>query len=252
MSIGGSTKDCFVLENSDWNYHSSMKYNRQGAAVIGMPNGIYVFGGKEAPTSWEFLPNGSKTWLIFYPSFMMYAPQPPRLMETELTGFHFADGFKVNDQMLVIIKYNLVLVFNVVTKGLAHFKLQVGRDRASSICVNNMLIISGGCCRKTKRTLNSTEVMDGTTFQTRIVGNLNVARAGFGMALINIGSKLKVVAFGGSSDKLGPLDSVEVWDETTETWKMSNMKLNHRRENFGYLSFSSKYGTIVEALKEFC
>ena len=250
MSIGGSTKDCFVLENSNWNYHSSMKYNRHGAAVIQMPNGIYVFGGKEDPTSCEFLPNGSKTWLICYPNFMMDAPQPPRMIETQTTGFHFADGHKINDEVLIVIKYNLLLIINCFTQKHGHFKLQVGRDQASSIVVNDMLIISGGFCRKTKRTLNITEIVDFTTFQTRIVGNLNVARAGFGMTLIIIGSKLEVVAFGGHSEKLGPLDSVEVWDENTETWKMSKMKLNHKRENFGYLSFSSKFSTALEEVKE--
>ena len=255
MSIGGTTKDCFVLENSDWNYHSSMKYNRRGAVVIQMPNGIYVFGGKENPISFEFLPIGAKTWQIYYPNFMMDKPQ--RMIETEKTGFYFADGHKINEELLVIIKYNMIVIVNVIAKKLIQFKLQIGRHRTSSIILNNMLIISGGCCRITKKSLHLTEIVDlqlclkalaeGGTKDfsniTRIVGSLNVARSGFGMAMINMGSRLKLIAFGGSSDQLGHLDSVEVWDETTETWKMSNMKLNHKRENFGYLTFSSKFGT---------
>ena len=62
---GGQTNDykqCHVLDKKKWVPHSVLTNPRRLATAIVMPNGIYIFGGIESPTTSDFLPNGAKTW----------------------------------------------------------------------------------------------------------------------------------------------------------------------------------------------
>ena len=64
------------------------------------------------------------------------------------------------------------------------------------------------------------------------VGEMVVGR--FGFALVNVGGK--VLAVGGDTRE-GPahyLDSIEVFDSTTQTWSLSHRRLKYPRSNFAF------------------
>ena len=46
LSLGGRvTKNCFVLTEKSWRYHSTLRKFRNHGVAVTMPNGVYVFGG---------------------------------------------------------------------------------------------------------------------------------------------------------------------------------------------------------------
>ena len=101
--------------------------------------------------------------------------------------------------------------------------------------IDGKILVAGG---RAMGELESTEVIDLEDLRTsRLVGNLNQEREEHGLVLAHVDGKLTALAIGG--DDWDPVDSIEIWDESTETWTMSNMKLNPAREEFGYVSLPS-------------
>ena len=101
--------------------------------------------------------------------------------------------------------------------------------------IDGKILIAGG---RAMGELESTEVIDLEDLRTsRLVGNLNQEREEHGLVLAHLDGKLTALAIGG--DDWDPVDSIEMWDESTETWTMADMKLNPAREEFGYVSVPS-------------
>ena len=72
-----------------------------------------------------------------------------------------------------------------------------------------------------------------------IAGNFVQARRWHGLALVHVDNKPRVLAIGGQDHEtnyLHRLDSIEMWNPATETWKLTEMKLNHPKADFGFLS----------------
>ena len=78
MSFGGSTKDCFILGKSSWTwtYYCSMNHHRYGGAIVQNYDAVYAFGGVGSPTTFEYLPHGSRVWQMggYSPNFMNLHP----------------------------------------------------------------------------------------------------------------------------------------------------------------------------------
>ena len=86
--------------------------------------------------------------------------------------------------------------------------------------------------------LSSTEVIPLSNGTPRYSGNLNIERFAFG--LTTIGNQFqKVLAFGGYSFYNGKnyyYDSVEEWNEDTETWTLAPFSMQEKKSSFGYLT----------------
>ena len=219
--------------------------------TVQMPNGIYVFGGVGVTSkmTYEYLPRDSKVWqTIPYFQGDIVSPLIGLSREDARTGIQHGSGHRVSNEELILIKYQHMVRFNVMNTSWYAIPLRVGRWDAASIILNNMLIICGGCFKQNGLSVGFTEIVDLTTNQSRMGGNLNVARAGFGMALIVVRNKLRLLAFGGIHKEKEVvttihnkfIDSVEIWDEVTESWMMTDMKLQQKRRAFGYVSVSSR------------
>ena len=72
-----------------------------------------------------------------------------------------------------------------------------------------------------------------SNWTSKKAGDLNVQRYGHGMGIVDINGKSKLIVFGGNNES-SYLDSIEEWDEDTETWLMSTMKLSEAKQAFGY------------------
>ena len=109
--------------------------------------------------------------------------------------------------------------------------------------LNGLLMITGGCYKgQFGLRSNVTEIVNLSTGETGFAGNLNVPRSGFGLSLIKMGSKLRLIAFGGTTfGQENYLDSIEMFDEASQTWKVTTMRLQQKRRDFGYLGFSSRF-----------
>ena len=82
------------------------------------------------------------------------------------------------------------------------------------------------------------------SFQTtRIVGNLNSPRHDHGISLMKFNNKYKIVVFGGDNYKgfldFERIDSIEVFDEETEKWNNTELKLTCPRAAFSFVTVFS-------------
>ena len=116
--------------------------------------------------------------------------------------------------------------------------LLIGRLNHQSILYQGKVIVTGGERRRIGENhysgmLRSTEIIDLSNGVSRRVGDLNEARTLHGMGILKINGNSKLVVFGGETiDDNGDviaLDSVEEWDDESESWKISSLKLSTAR-----------------------
>ena len=55
---------CFKLDNGIWKDHSTLNKQRYGASAVATPVATFLFGGLFSSKTYEYLPNGSTTWLM--------------------------------------------------------------------------------------------------------------------------------------------------------------------------------------------
>ena len=190
-----------------------------------MPNGIYCIGGRSSPCTSDFLPNGQCEWQA-----------GPVVPEPGIGGGH---GVAISDTELLIIgcgyeAKNKMLKFNIEKKLWTDVgSLLQGRWFHRSFLYKGKVIVTGGK-HVSNPLLKLTEVIDLSSWASKRAGELNVQRWGHGMGLVEINGKSKLIVFGGGYNG-SIIDSIEEWDEDSETWKMSTMKMSSAKQLFGYL-----------------
>ena len=236
LSIGGNLRTCYVLKNGKWSKHSRLNKNRFGGVFIDMPNGIYVFGGKTSPNTTEFLPKGSSIWQ-FGPELRLFEEKGRTKHEK---SFRFGNGHKVSDTDIILIKRNHVINFNVKTNIFSYLSEIEHNDyyHCASVFYNGKIIISGGATMKTYLT-NTTRIYDVKSKTCRKSGFLNDFRSRHKMAVISIDNKLKVVAFGGVGWIHKNLNSIEVFNEESESWTRLDTKMKIARGYLAHVEVSS-------------
>ena len=76
--------------------------------------------------------------------------------------------------------------------------------------------------------------------KNKLVGVLNKKRERLGLVTLQK-PKLTMYAIGGyGGNGNGFLSSVEEWEESTMTWKMTNVNMKQRKDYFGVLAVDSK------------
>ena len=103
---------CLGLNKDAWQEHSSLNEKRRYAAAVTMPGGVYMMGGLDSPTTWEWLPTGSDEWKrgngIIPGGYGKYR------------GFYQGCGVKINDEEIALIGGVLtprrLMKFNIKTE----------------------------------------------------------------------------------------------------------------------------------------
>jgi len=223
MTLGGDYGDknqCYKLVNGKWQKQSPLTQPRNNAVAITMADGIYVFSGWGSPLTSDFLPNGQSQWQV--------GPAVPE------PGIKDGHGVAISPTELLLVggynTFNNILKYNIESRTWTEFgSLLEGRLNHRCFFHGGKVVVVGGYLA-----LNSTEIINISDGTSRKVGDLNVARRLHGMGIAHINGKSKLIVFGGRTTAGHNLDSIEEWDEESETWTMSTMKLSEAKEQFGY------------------
>ena len=224
MILGGNCDDekqCYKLVNGKWQKQNPLTQPRKWAVRIVMPNGIYCFGGEGNRCTSDFLPNGQNEWQT--------GPEVP------WPGIDHGHGVAISVKELLLVggvgTENKMLKFNIERQEWSEIGSLL-QERSSHSCFfyNENVIVTGGF--DGYKWLKSTEIIKLSNWTPKKAGDLNVQRSHHGMGIVDINGKSKLIVFGGWNGS--HLDSIEEWDEVTETWSMSNMKLSEPKNRFGY------------------
>ena len=89
----------------------------------------------------------------------------------------------------------------------------------------------------------STEIIDISKHELTLGkgGDLNEPRERHGMGVVYLDGFPSLITFGGMrNSQMTLLNTVEVWNDKTETWQSSNMTLKTSRMGFGYATFPTE------------
>ena len=194
-----------------------------------MQDGVYI----SCPYSFEFLPKGQEAWKKC--SKFSWSPSPGDMSHSVAVSKTEIVSTGGTETTTRIHKYNLI-EGNSTEIG----KLKHGRWMHSSAFYKGKLIITGGYNYKTTGRVLSTEIIDLASGISRLGGNLNAYRCYHGMGVISKNDKPTLIVFGGECfDVTGcpmSLDSIEEWDDETDTWRISDLKLDIGRFKFDWCS----------------
>ena len=231
-------EQCLQLENGQWKEHSNMNHMRRYASAVQTKSGIFIFGGIDSPNTFEYLPNNSRTWI---------------LGETEIQdGFQDGCVIVINSGQDVLLfggyqTERRILKFNINERTFAELPLQLNVGRYGHRCAfipnTNKIIITGG------RALNYPDVSEILDLDkakiTMMTSPMNFKRSRHGIGVITIDVEDKLVVFGGYNEN-GCINSVELFDDETQTWEMTDIKLTEGKYSFGF--FTVKLGNILYGL----
>ena len=232
---GYNEKKCFILEHGTWKEHSTLNMKRTFHSIATTQNATFIFGGLYSRWTYEYLPRGSKTWIMG---------------KTEIPEgvCHVSAVTVKSEQEILLIGDNRtfdkrILTFNVNdhTFRVLPFKTKASRNdhRCAFIPNTNKVIITGG--RNNDDILSSTEILDTETGEVTMRNPLNTKRAWHGIGILTINGEDRVAVFGGwdgeiRDEKLDRLDSVELYNRKTGKWEVSNIKLKKPKSNFSFLT----------------
>ena len=225
----GNEQKCLELKDNQWQEHSSLKNERIHASAVSTPGGIFIFGGNDSRTTWEWLPKGTNQWQSGNSSIP--------------GGFWRGCAVKINNYEILLIggwrAWRRVLKFDITTEQFTSLGDVLNHGRSSHSCIRfkDDVIITGGW---NSEYLSSTEVIklhDLTTAHS--VGELFQARSSHGLVVVHFDNKETVLAVGGECAEKS-LDSIEMWNSTTMTWTTASMKLTEPKDDFGILSLPAR------------
>ena len=225
---------CYKFVNGEWKVQNPpqnfLLVDTQGFT---MQNGYYLL----SPTGGNstILPNDQNEWTLGpYYDFYFSSGDMAKLVATSNTEIVGTGGTEVPSRIFKI---------NVITQEIKEIgNLLNGRWSHSSAFFNGKVIVTGGGGNNANpnfSTSTSTEVIDLESGLSRIVGDLNTNRRSHGMGIVTKNGKPTLIVFGGEFSKAGheiSHDSIEEWDDQTETWRISNLKLNIGRHEFKWCS----------------
>ena len=226
---GGYPKEtsCLKLVNGAWKPFAELKKERTfGHVAVSMEERTFIFGSFGNRWSSEVLEHGSESWKV--------GPTIP--------GEGIDDGCGVaisKDELLLIGGEDTskrIIKYNVTSKTWKNeISLETNRRFHKCARFKNQIFITGGWYG-----LKSVDILTLDPFTISKGAELNVGREIHGLGSIHHQGKLTMAAFGGEDSNLNDLDSVEVFEENTNTWTLlTTLKLSENKESFGFLSVPS-------------
>ena len=190
-----------------------------------MPNGIYIFGGNDYPTMWEWLPSGSSTWVQGGS-----IPWP---------GFNGGCGVRISLSELLLIggkeSEQRILKFNVETGEWTEMEevLEPGRYFHACVVFKNNIIVNGGQ-DSSGEYLKLAEIFDKDNLAISYSSDMKEARCAHGLVVAHHKNQPTVLAIGGYPYTT---DTIEKWDPESKTWSLTNdLRLSKTKNSFGILS----------------
>ena len=239
---GRFERKCFQLikgQEWSWKYHSTLNQNRSGASLVSTNKTKFVFGGRGIyDSTYEYLPKHCRTWI---------------LGKTKIPN-GFRDGgaiaVKSEQEIWLIGGWNnekRILCFNVNDHTFEELPLKLNIGRTNLKCAfipgTGKVMIAGGYSEKF---LNSSEVLDPEDGSITLTSPMKSKRADYGIGVVTINGEDKLALAGGLNIGGNFLKSVEIYDEKTQKWKRTNIKLNTEKSGCGFMSI--KLGLIYEML----
>ena len=231
---GGISKktSCLKLVNGAWKTFAELKEERtNGHVAVSMEDRTFIFGGLDNneqafKKSSEVLEHGSESW--------KEGPTVPG------KGIRNGCGVAISEDELLLIGGGLtskrIIKYNMTSNTWKNeISLETGRERHSCAWFKDQIFITGGW-----KELKSVDILTLDPFNISKGNELNVGRFNHGLGLIHHKGRLTLAAFGGMGSSSNKLDSVEVFNEVTKTWKLSTtLKLSEKKTAFDFLSVPS-------------
>lgn len=271
-------KKCHQLVNGKWKEHSVLNSGRNHAMAVSTNTGTYLFGGSkwENRCTYEYLPKTSNIWQdgkthipqgfgideIGYTTAVPVKPNEiwfinggnvdegsdgyQKMHKTKcLRCKGFTLGCCRSDEYRVCEKKSVnkgsVYFFNPETHTFTLLPIKLSSKRSGHRCAlipgSNKLIVTGGLMDGMAKT--DTEIINIDNFTVTSGTPLNIERAYHGIGIIIIDNKVRLAVFGGCDENDEKLDSVEIYSAVNDKWEMTNIKLNQKRDSFGFLSLSN-------------
>ena len=230
---------CLKLEHGTWKEHSTLNKERFWDSAVTTQTATFLFGGEDSRRTYEYLPQGSTTWLMG---------------KTEIPG-GFSNGCAIavkSDQEILLIGGSAtekrILSFSVNDHTFTElpFQLNVGRfgHRCAYIPNTKKVMITGGIHH---RYFKSTEILDTENGSVTMASPMNHTRSEHGIGVLTIKGKERLSVLGGNEGMISRLDSVETYNSQTEKWERSDIKLNEPKWAFGFLTV--KFSDIISKLQ---
>ena len=233
LLCGGSDNllDCLQITGNNWVLHSKLTERRASATAITMVKGTFLFGGwysgsYSSPSTWEWLPSGSSTWVQ---GGSIPGPQ-----------FDSGCGVPISSQEILLIgglfSKSRILKFNVETEEWTEMdeKLQPGRYQHSCVVFKNNIIVSGGI---NNGAFKSTQIFDKDNLTLSYSSDMKQGRDGHGLVVSHYNNQPTVLAIGGYPYT----DSIEVWDPESKIWSLSSdLAISEAKAGFGALSVPTR------------
>ena len=235
----GNSWKCLQLEHGAWKEQSILNIQRFGHSSVRTKSATYVFGGMASEKTYEYLPKDSNIW---------------RKGKTKIPGKGFVSGCAItvkSEQEIWLIggwlnygyltNIERIISFNVKDHKFKILPYQLNVDRKAHKCAfipnTNKIMVTGGYNHARQKYLDSTEILDTTDGSVTEASPMNSIRLKHGMGVITINGEDRLVVFGGVDAMGCELDSAEVYNEETEKWEMTDIKLKEPKHSFGFLTF---------------
>ena len=235
LQTGSISSICSVFNPAtqtwDENEIGKMTQPRWMHAAVTLTNvGTYIFGGYYEPTpgTSEFLPRGSRQWVVgpkipnLGPNLQVDLPCTVAISDFSILLFHERD----------IFEYQVDIANPVKDDGWQE------RSKWPQLLTTRMYPL--GCSRiKTKVVIAgydiSTEILDLVTRTIKYAGNMSSTRSGFYLGTIKTNGIERVIALGGYENGWNgaSFKSVEEFNPETETWSSAPANLSKGRGYFG-------------------
>ena len=223
---------CYKFVNGTWKFQSPPNdFQHCDMKSFTMQNGYYIISPREGNST--ILSNSQNEWKTG-PQFDSSSGDMAKFLAISKSEIVVTGGTKIPSRIFKI---------NVVTQEVNEIgNLKNGRWMHASVSYKGKLIVTGGFnyYNRNFSTGTSTEIIDLESGISRLGGNLNFDRRHHGMGVISKNGKPTLIVFGGEyMDEIGcpmSLDSIEEWDDETETWRISDLKLDIGRHSFDWCS----------------
>jgi len=242
VTCGGSiagryTASCHVLDldNQLWdgNMIGQLPQTRVVHAVVSMEDiGTYLIGGAigNMRRTTDFLAQGSTQWVA--------GPAIPVDMDSPC-------AVKISDLSFLVIHDTDIREYQVdITNPTSNSgwqsatkwpRMQTSRTSNPGCSkIENYIVIAGGRGSSGFLRTRSTEVLNLSTRTIVYAGDMNSPREGFHMATITRNGQQLILAFGGYSGYGGsPMNSVEQFNPSNNTWTLAPTTMQEARNSHG-------------------
>ena len=223
---------CLQLDQDSWIDHSTLNKKRDYSLAVTTSSTTFIFGGESNPNTYEFLSKDSTEWQM-------------GLKEIPRVGFSHGCAMAVkSEQEIWLIGgcgiYERIVSFHVNDHTFVELPSKLIEPRYEHRCAyipnTNEILVTGGNYQ------DSTEIIDTEDGSVIMASPMNSKRVAHGMGVMTINGENKLAVFGGYDGRNG-LDSVELYNNQTEKWEMTEFKLREAKSRFGFLTI--KLGDIL-------